>query len=317
MSSRSSVTAGASRIGALGLLAVALGCAALAAFAIGNTMKSSYSGTKVTSIVVAKAQLRAGQAISADLLEVRAWPEGAVPAGAFNSIEELLVAAKGATPAVGILPGEPVVAGRLSSARTGSGVATLIKPNMRAFALSVDAAVGYTGLLYPGAFVDVVATMRDPMGRGPSARIAVQKARVLSVGLDTDVATRHVARGEDGLDKNAERGTYVTLEVAPADAEILAVARAEGKIDLVLRNASDDALIETPGATPDRFSAFAVPVLPAAPAAAPAAAPPAEPVSRAPTAKLERRSMQIVASDRPDVPAPAPAGGAIEVLNAK
>jgi Flp pilus assembly protein CpaB len=116
MSSRSSVTAGASRVGALGLLAVALGCAALAAFAIGNTMKASYSGTKVASIVVAKAELRAGQAISAELLEVRAWPEDAVPAGAFDTVDGLLAAAKGATPSVGILPGEPVVAGRLSSA---------------------------------------------------------------------------------------------------------------------------------------------------------------------------------------------------------
>jgi len=313
MSSRSSVTAGASRIGALGLLAVALGCAALAAFAIGNTMKSSYSGTKVTSIGVARAGLRSGQAIRPALLEVRAWPEDAVPAGAFDTVYALLASAKGATPTVGILPGEPVVAGRLSSARTGSGVATLIQPNMRAFALSVDAAAGYTGLLYPGAFVDVVATMRDPMGRGPSARIAVQKARVLSVGLDTDVATRQVTRGEDGLDKTADRGTFVTLEVAPADAEILAVARAEGKIDLVLRNASDDVLVETTGATPDRFSAFAAPTVPAELAAAPVT----EPAARAPTVKRDRRGIQIVASDRPDAPTPSRTGGAIEVLHAK
>jgi pilus assembly protein CpaB len=306
------VSAGASRFGALGFLAFALGCAAVAAFAIGNLMKGSYSGVRVAPVVVAKAELRAGQPVSAAQLEVRDWPEDTVPAGSFATVDELLAASKGATPTVGILPGEPVVSGRLSSSKTGTGVASLLQPNMRALAVSVDDAAGYTGLLYPGAYVDVVATMRDPMGRGPSARIAVQHARVLSVGMDTDVATRRVARSQDGLDATADRGTFVTLEVAPADAEILAVARAEGRIDLVLRNATDDAIVETTGARPDKFSAFDAPSVDEDIEIAQA---PAQD-NRKPTVKRERRRIQLVASDQPDVAA-AKSTGSIEVLNAK
>lgn len=312
---RSSVKTNASRYGALGFLAVALGCAALAAFAVGNTMKSSYSGTRVSAVVVAKAELRAGQPIDKTMLEVREWPEDAVPAGSFATVEELIESTKGAAPTVGILPGEPVVAGRLSSSKSGTGVAGLVAPKMRAIAISVDAAAGYTGLLYPGAFVDVVATMRDPGGRGPSARIAVQHARVLSVGLDTDVATRRIARNEDGLDKTADRGTFVTLEVSPEDAEILSVARTEGRIDLVLRNATDDAIVETQGARPEQFSAFEPEPAPEAAAAEPAPA-----ASNVPTVKRDKRRIQVVASDRADTgtsPAPAKSGGSIEVLNAK
>lgn len=312
--SKSGVKAGASRFGALGFLAIALGCAALAAFALGNAMKSSYSGVRVAPVVVARAELRAGHPIAAGMLEVREWPEDTVPAGAFGTVEQLLAASQGATPIVGILPGEPVVAGRLSSSRSGTGVAGLLQPHMRAFAVAVDAATGYTGLLYPGALVDVVATMRDPMGRGPSARIAVQAARVLSVGMDTDVATRRVERGSDGLDKTADRGTFVTLEVSPEDAEILAVARAEGRIDLVLRNATDDQIVETTGARPERFSA----VVPGSDAT-PAAAEPAEPVARVatPTVKRAPRRIQLVASEQPDVAPPQRGAGAIEVLHAK
>lgn len=312
---RSSVTAGASRFGALGFLALALGCAAVAAFAIGNLMKSNYSGVRVAPVVVAREELRAGQAMSADQLEVRDWPEDNVPAGSFASVEEMLTASKGATPAVGILPGEPVVAGRLSSSRSGTGVATLLQPNMRAFAVSVDAAAGYTGLLYPGAYVDVIATMRDPMGRGPSARIAVQHARVLSVGMDTDVATRRVERGSDGLDKTADRGTFVTLEVAPEDSEVLAVARSEGRIDLVLRHATDDAIVETAGARPENFAATepAPAIEIDAQAAMPAPAP-----ARTPTVKRAKRQIQLVASDRADQADTTPkARGSIEVLHAK
>lgn len=314
MSSRSSVKVGASRFGALGFLAIALGCAALAAFALAGTMRSNYSGARVTPVVVAKGELRAGQPITADQLEVRDWPEDTVPAGAFSSVELLLESVNGATPTVGILPGEPVVTGRLSSPKSGTGIAALIHPQMRAIAVAVDDAAGFTGLLYPGAVVDVVATVRDPMGRGPSARIAVQHARVLSVGLDTDVATRRVKRDEAGLDSSSgDRGTYVTLEVTPEEAEILAVARSEGRIDLVLRNATDDAVIDTPGATPDGFSAFAgreEVALADEPAPAPAR-------RTTPTVKRDKKRIQIVASDKPDVPASRSGGGAIEVFNAK
>jgi pilus assembly protein CpaB len=311
---RSSVKTNASRFGALGFLAVALGCAALAAFAVGNTMKSSYSGTRVSPVVVARAELRAGQPIDKAMLEVREWPEEAVPAGAFATVEDLIATTKGAAPTVGILPGEPVVAGRLSSSKSGTGVAGLVAPKMRAIAIALDAAAGYTGLLYPGAFVDVVATMRDPGGHGPSARIAVQHARVLSVGLDTDVATRRIDRNSEGLDKTADRGTFVTLEVTPEDAEILAVARSEGRIDVVLRNASDDAIVETLGARPEEFSA----VLPEPVADEIDAAPVPAARANVPTVKRDKRRIQVVASDRADTPAaPAKTGGTIEVLHAK
>lgn len=308
----STVKARAARFGALGFLAIALGCAALAAFALASTMKKSYSGTKVAPVVVAKGEIRAGVKITPDLVEVRDWPEDAVPDGSYPSVDLLLASADGATPTVGILAGEPVTEGRLSSAKSGTGIAVLVHPNMRAIAVEVDHAAGYTGLLYPGAVVDVVATVRDPQGRGPSSRIAVQNARVLSVGLDTDVATRRVERTEGGLDQSADRGTYVTLEVAPDEAEILAVARTEGRIDLVLRNATDDQVVDTPGATPDKFSAFAAP----APEVAAIEPPATDTSDRAvtPTVKHHDKRIQIIASDKPDVPA---SHGGIEVQYAK
>lgn len=256
--SRRSAKANAAKFGAIGFMAVALGCAALAAFLVGDMMRSSYSGTKVVPVVVAKKNLPAGTNINASLLEVVDWPENQVPAGSFATVEGLLKKHDGALPTVGILRGEPVVSARLSSSKTGTGMAALIRPNMRAIAMKVDDSVGFTSLVYPGAYVDVIATIRDPMGRGPSARTAVQNARVLSVGRDSDVATRKTrVQKVDRLSGNTQNGgTYLTLEVTPSEAEILAVAQREGRIDVVLRNATDDAVVETAGATPDKFSAF-------------------------------------------------------------
>jgi len=313
----------AARVGALGFMAVALGCAGFAAYLIGNMMSSSYSGTKVLPVVVARADLRAGQPLGADDLEVKDWPEDAVPAGSYATVDQLMAAHPSSTPTVGILTGEPVVDSRLSSSKAGTGIASLIRKNMRAVALQVDDSVGFTGLVYPGAYVDIIATIRDPMGRGPSSRIAVQNARVLSLGMDADVATRRIREQKaDRLTGSPQQGgTYVTLEVTPEEAEVLSIARTEGKIDVVLRNATDDEIVDTDGATPNKFSAFAPDVIAeneaalngtAAPARSAPAAEPKVKVTRS------RRQIQIVAHDEPDRPAATPTAttGRIEMYHA-
>jgi pilus assembly protein CpaB len=315
--STGSVKVKAARFGALGFMAVALGCAALAAFVVGDMMSAEYTGSRVVPVVVASAELRAGEPLAAHSLEVRDWPEDAVPPGAFHGVEALLEAHEGASVTVGILPGEPVTQARLAANQTGTGVAALIRPNMRGFAMKVDDSIGFTGLVYPGAYVDLIATVRDPMGRGPSARIAVQNARVLSVGMDADVATRKMAvKKTDKLSGTAsDGGTFVTLEVTPAEAEILAVAKREGTVDLVLRNATDDRVIDTDGATPNAFSAFAP--APEAEGAEPTAGKTAR-ADRKVRVKRNNRRIQLVASDEPDTPTAKPAKNtsAIETYHA-
>jgi pilus assembly protein CpaB len=297
-----SVKVSAARFGAIGFLAVALGCAALAAFLIGDMMSSRYTGSKVVSVVVAAGELRAGQALTADVVQVRDWPEDAVPPGAFHQLEALLAAHEGATLTVGILPGEPVVASRLSGKQSGSAMAALIRPNMRAFAVKVDDALGFTGMVYPGAYVDVIATIRDPMGRGPSSRIAVQHARVLSVNMDADVATRRVRQPRtERVTAAPEQHTYLTLEVTPEEAEILSIARNEGRIDVALRNASDDRLVRTSGATPTLFSAFAR-TEESEELEPETARKPAVNAARVPRTQLAPRRIQLTASDEADTP---------------
>lgn len=312
-----SAKSSAAKVGAIGFMAVALGCAALAAYLVGNMMSSKYTGTRVVPLVVAKADLKAGAPITADDFIVREWPEDGIPAGAFHDIEQLMTAHEGATPTVGILAGEPIVAARLSSVSSGTGIASLIRPNMRAFALKVDDSVGFTGLVYPGAFVDIIATVRDPMGRGPSSRIAVQNARVLSLGMDADVATRQVRQSKaDRLTGTQnDGGTFVTLEVTPEEAEVLSIARNEGQIDMVLRNASDDQLVETDGATPNKFSAFAPTESPETEVATADTRPSKKDSVRV---TRSRRQIQIVAHEESDRPATArpSATSKIETYNA-
>jgi|GEM_PF-1700333 len=314
----------AARFGALAMAAVALGCAAIAAMMVGRLLTArGYTGSRVRPVVVAKRDLPAAQPLSRDDLELRDWPEKSVPAGSFSNIDSLLSAVSSDTnaspvPTAGILAGEPVVLSRLSVSSAGTGVARLVRPNMRAVALRVEDAVGKTSLVYPGAAVDVIVTIRDPGGRGPSSRIAVQNARVLTVGRDTDVATRRAresAPGKKGSAKSAsDTGrTFVTLEVTPEESEVLAMARNEGELNIALRNGGDDAVIDTRGAIPAAFSAFAPPPEDEEPppadanAAAQAAAKTSDAKPNRPRLRRRRgkRRIELVASDEPDVPSAA------------
>ena len=62
---------------------------------------------------------------------------------------------------------------------------------------------------------------------------------------------------EEGAAQGTLSGTVVTLEVTPEDAEVVSLASREGMVDLALRSGSDAKPVETRGATPVMFSAFA------------------------------------------------------------
>lgn len=304
----------AAQFGALGFAAVALGCAGFAAYLVGKLLHDGgYSGEKVRPVVVAKRALPAAEPLAPDALEVVQWPESAVPEGAVGDVAALFPAGQPApVPTTGILAGEPIVPSRLAAPGQGTGLAALLRPGYRAVAVKVDDAVGRAGLVYPGAHVDILATIRDPEGRGPSTRIAVENARVLAVELETDVATRRPRKQDEGGGMSSGQvvdGTVVTLEVAPADAEIVSLARREGQVDLALRNGSDDEPGGTRGATPVAFSAFA-PAPVAADGAMAQAAPPPIVVAPADSGRAGRRGagsgrrrIEIRASDDADKPA--------------
>lgn len=305
----------AARIGALGFAAVALGCAAFAAYLVGRLMTAGgYTGERTRPVVVARHDLPAAEPLVADALEVVNWPAANVPDGAAATIEELFPEGKAPVPTAALLKGEPIVPSRLAAQAQGTGLAALLRPGYRAVAVKVDDSVGRAGLVYPGARVDVLATIRDPEGRGPSTRIAVEDARVLAVEAETDVALRKPRKKDESITSNGVDGTVVTLEVKPEDAEVVSLASREGQVDLALRNGTDRDPAATRGATPIQFSAFAPdPTLAAAASAGPAAATPlaqleidspaAQAAAKQGARKGGRRRIEIRASDEPDGPA--------------
>jgi pilus assembly protein CpaB len=126
-----------------------------------------------------------------------------------------------------VLSGEVLLKERFTKAGTGSTLAALIKPDMRAVTVRVDDVVGVGGFLLPGNHVDVVA-----------ARKVNDRATTETVLMDINVLAVDQTSNQDKNEPVVVRA--VTLEMTPQQAEILVRAREEGRIQLTLRNPADD-----------------------------------------------------------------------------
>ena len=112
----------------------------------------------------------------------------------------------------------------------GSRLSALIAPNKRAITVRVNDVNGVAGFLLPGNRVDVLATrVRD---RRASTRTLLQDIKVLAIDQKAS---------QDKDEPVVVRA--VTLEADLDEASKLTAATAEGKIQLVLRNPDDRAVI--------------------------------------------------------------------------
>lgn len=135
----------------------------------------------------------------------------------------------------------PVLNRYLAVPGTPAGLSGLLKPGWRAVAVRVDEANGHPELNetsgYPGSFVDVIAIMPPPLENAkPVSKMILQNIRVLAGG--NSLQTRKTIWGK-----------VVWLEVTPVQAEKLKLAEAEGRLQLSIRNVSDQLVATTPGAT--------------------------------------------------------------------
>ena len=101
---------------------------------------------------------------------------------------------------------------------------------MRAMTVRVDDVVGVAGFLLPGNRVDVVAA-RKLQGS--------DRAITETILFDINVLAVDQTSSQDKNEPVVVRA--VTLEMTPQQAEVLVRAREEGRIQLTLRNPTDDA----------------------------------------------------------------------------
>jgi pilus assembly protein CpaB len=200
----------------------------------GNTGGRRRAATE-KQIVVATKAVPAGSVLDKELVALRGVPETVAPAGAFGRVEDVLD-----RPVISaIQPDEPVVEARLAPKGSGMGLGPMIPPGMRAVSVRVNDVVGVAGFVLPGMRVDVLVTGKPPSGGDIQTQTVLQNIAVLSAGqtIQADAKSQPIT------------APVVTLLVTPREAEALTLANNEGRIQLVLRNSTDRAVIPSSGHT--------------------------------------------------------------------
>jgi pilus assembly protein CpaB len=138
---------------------------------------------------------------------------------------------------------EPVTESRLAPVGAAGGLSSVIPEGFRAMTVKVDEVVGVSGFIMPGTLVDIVVVTQPPKASGQEemvSKIVLQNIKVLASGQNIDKPKN---------DRDVERAVRaVTLQVTPEQAEKLALASSEGRLQLVMRNSVDQGDEVTPGA---------------------------------------------------------------------
>jgi pilus assembly protein CpaB len=217
----------------------------------------------MTRVIIARRDLPIGTRLAAGDLGWQPWPADSVnptfitdgkaetPASANNptavAAQKAAAAANAATTAVTgggpmatlygavvrepILTNEPVTQAKLVRGGQGGYLAVVLQPGMRAMAVPVTASTAAGGFILPGDRVDVLQA-HSVSGQGGNhvvAQTLLRNVRVLAI----DQSSQPPKNGDSVV------GAVATIEVAAADAELVARAKSQGDMILALRAYAD------------------------------------------------------------------------------
>ncbi len=228
---------------------------ALTANRTGTSKATSNSPTDVP-VVVARVPIRQRTAVTADMLEVKSLPAGAIVAGAFTGIGDIV----GKVTKFPIDANQQVVASAVvdtSRPAAGAALALVVPTGRRAMSIQASQLSNAGGLILPGDYVDLVwACCQD---RTVVTRTLFRNVQVAAIAqtlissgpVDVAGSATSTAGGADApiaADAAAPlpEAVTMTLLLTPQESQQLFLAEQTGKIRAVLRNVGDQDLAETP-----------------------------------------------------------------------
>ena len=180
----------------------------------------------VRTVVAAALAMPFGTTVEQRHLKVIEMPEDSAPPGSYREVSEVL----GKVTTQPIVAGEILMKARFVEQGSGSTLAAMVDPKMRAVTVRVDDVIGVAGFLLPGNRVDVVAARKE--NRRAVTRTILRNIEVLAVDQTAS------ANDNEPVIVRA-----VTLQMTPAQAEELVKGREEGSIQLTLRNPMDEEVL--------------------------------------------------------------------------
>jgi len=272
----------------------------IAAVSVSRYLANAQSYTRnLNNVVIAKVEIPVGSRIIAEQLAVAQFPRSVAPEGTYAKIDENLI---GRVAVVRIGAREPITESRLAPVGAAAGLSSVIPEGYRAMNVRVDDVVGISGFIMPNTLVDVVVVIDPPdndNNRERVSKIVLQNIKVLANGQNLDKPKN---------EKEAERVRTVTLQVTPEQAEKLALASSEGRLQLVMRNSIDQGDEVTPGASKRTLLSGerALPI--------PEPGGNSQPAPRTSAPKRPRPRQVAAETVKVSAPAPAPPRPSIEVI---
>lgn len=185
---------------------------------------------RMVRIAVASQELTFGTALSAQNVRLTNWPANSVPTGAFTTIEDATKSRVALRP---IVPGEPILASKVSGTDGRATIAANLPQGQLAFAVPINDVTGAGGFIRPGDVVDVLLTRKIP-GDGASENDKMTDVVLQSVPV--------IAVDQESNENNTKPAIAktVTLQVDGPSAQKLALAQQLGVLTLALRNVGDN-----------------------------------------------------------------------------
>lgn len=198
-------------------------------------------------VATAVADIGWGTQITKEMIKQVDFLKTTAPPGCFSDGDS----AVGRVAIFPIRANEPILESRLAPASIkAGGVAAVVSTKKRAIAVKVDKVIGVSGFIHQGNRVDVLVTIPTGKTSEPVTKTVLENILVLTVGLELE---------KKGKEEKPSDVDVITLEVTPEEGEKLALAAAEGKLQLALRNFSDTENVLTRGVTiPALLASYAI-----------------------------------------------------------
>lgn len=214
-----------SRLLMIGGLALAVGL--LVSFTVYNKLRgfAGAGNERTVQVVVAANDIQVGAKLTDRDLNLASFPQSSIPSNTFGRKSQVI--GRGAV--LPISKGDFILPNKIAAEDAGAGLPSMIPPGMRAVSVRVNDVVSVAGFVQPGTRVDVLSTGNQGSGNERQTTTVLENVAVIAVGKNLD---------RNGPPDGAP-APVITLLVSPDDAQRLALASQEGRIQLSLRNPLD------------------------------------------------------------------------------
>ena len=196
-----------------------------------------------TAVLVSKQYIPQGSVIESDMLDTAIVPTKFVQPQAVTSLDRIA----GMVTVAPISEGEQISLSKLTIERKAGGgdLAGTTPSGKRAISIMVDNIASLSGMVKPGDYVDVLATIQIPVqgadGQVTRQMVVVplfQNVLVLAVGQNTRVVSSSGSRYAEAPAASGG-GVLITLALGPQEANLIAFVQEQGKVRLTMRSPAD------------------------------------------------------------------------------